>query len=762
MIEHSVSVRFLAAFCHRGGDLDLRFTPSPTGQEGTAGHQRVYRRRPASYRAEYAVDCTFASGAGPALRVRGRADGFDPQQGLLEEIKTCRIDPARIPVAMSRLHLAQARLYAALIARQEDLPGLRIQLTWLRLDDDSEHPLEEVLTRAELDVWLEDTLARYRRWLELLDARRLRRDASLAALPFPYPAFRAGQRAIAERVYKCIHGAGSLLVEAPTGIGKTAAMLYPALRALERGLHDCVVFATARVSGRRAVEDTVLRFVEAGYAGSALTLTARESICFSPGKACHGDDCRYARGYYDRLPAAREAALSASRLDRTGVEQLAREHAICPWQLALDLAPWMELLVADVHHLFSLTPGLQERLAEQERRCTVLLDEAHNLPDRARQMYSAVLDRHALRDALAEAPPPLRRSLRRLDRQLLALYGEHSRDSWLREIPEELPALMQGAADAVSEFQARDALLLQRLPALRDWQFALLQCLRVQACWGDDYRLQVEQGSTTGRFRQLVLHWHCLDPARLLAERHAALHARVVFSATLSPHRWALDSLGLGRETVVWSADSPFAREQMTVDLATHVDTRYQARVASLADLAGLLGRWLLEESGNCLIFFPSYAYLQTVLEHPALQPGLTRRELWLQAPGQAAGEHAGLIATLAARRDVAAFCVLGGAFSEGIDLPGEQLRSVVIVGLGLPQVSPLREQLRDHYQRRDADGYRFAYLYPGLQKVSQALGRVIRSNSDRGRALLVDSRYSQRDIRELLPPAWHYTIRSG
>ncbi|MAC35058.1 MAG: ATP-dependent DNA helicase [Haliea sp.] len=760
MTEVAVSVRFLAQFCHRSGDIDLRFTPSPTGQEGTAGHQRLYRRRPASYLPEFPVDYVDAEAVGLSLRVRGRADGYDPQRGLVEEIKTCRVDPARLPVPLTRLHLAQARLYAAIIARSEDLPGLRVQLTWLRLDDDSEHPLEEDLSRGELEDFLDDTLQRYRQWLAQLEARRQRRDESLARFAFPYSEFRPGQRAMAERVYKCVHGGGRLLLEAPTGIGKTASVLYPALRALERGLHDCVVVAAARVSGRRAVEDTVAHFVQRGYRGSALTLTAKESICFSPGKACHGDDCRYARGYYDRLPAAREAALAAGQLDRAGVERLAREHTLCPWQLALDLAPWMELLVADLHHLYSLTPGLLDRLVDGGRRCTVLVDEAHNLPERARQMYAAELSRGALRQALAEAPAALRSSLRRVDRVLMALHDGTQGESWLDTPPEDLLESLQRASDAVAEQLARDAFLLQRLPALREWYFALLQCLRVQACWGGEYRLQVTR-QLSGRFHQVVLRWHCLDPARLLAERHGLLHALVVFSATLSPRHWALASLGLAPDTVSWSADSPFDSEQLSVELATHIDTRYRARAGSLPDLGSLLADWLATNAGNCLLFFPSYGYLQATLADPLLQAALSSRQLWVQAPGQPAAEHAELLATLDRRRDVAAFCVLGGAFSEGIDLPGDQLSSVVIVGLGLPQLNALREQLRSHYQHQGMDGYRYAYLYPGLQKVSQALGRVIRSSSDRGSALLIDTRYAQREVRALLPPAWHYTIRN-
>jgi len=754
--ETLLTVRELAQFCHRGGDIDHRFTPSPTGLEGIAGHQRIYGSRPASYQREFAVEFSRAGApTSPTLRLRGRADGYDRKQKLVEEIKTCRIDPARIPQAVSRLGLAQGRLYAAMIAAQEDLPGLTVQLTWLQIDSGEEHVLQQAYTRVELDTFLEETLARYAAWLALVAQRRAARDASLQALPFPHPQFRPGQRELSERVYKCIHQAGRLLLEAPTGIGKTAAVLYPALKALATDRHDSIVFATTRISGRRAAQQAMARFAEAGYAGNALSLMAKEQVCLSPGRACHGDDCPYARGYYDRLPVAMEDAMAEALLDPERLADIARRHEVCPYQLSLDLAPWADVIVADVHHVFSPTANLADRLSADGRRWTVLLDEAHGLPDRARQMYGAELAKAAVMEARRQSPAGLKVVLDRLNRRLLELQKvdwQQPESHWLDTVPASLVKSLEQVAEVVAAALAQDPFLLQSRPALRDSYFTVLQCLRVLELWGEEFSLELVRGRESQSLRLLL---HCLDPARMLALRQQALHALVVFSATLSPQQWALDSLGLDASAVAWRAPSPFAEDQLQVLLATHVDTRHRQRNASLDQLALLLRGWLAAEPGNCLLYFSSYQYLQSCLQAMEAQGWPRERLLWVQ--GRATQGREELLGLLQEERNVAAFCVLGGAFGEGIDLPGDQLSSVVVVGVGLPQVNSANERLRELYQRRYGAGFAHAYQYPGLQKVSQAIGRVVRTETDRGKALLVDSRYADPACRALLPPWWSY-----
>lgn len=754
MTELALSVRDLVRCCFRQGDIDHRFRPAPTGAEGIEGHQRVYRRRPGSYRAEYPVDYRTEL-AGQALRLRGRADGFDPAAGLVEEIKTCRVDPAGIPEALTRAHLAQGRLYAAVIAADRDLPGLTVRLTWLHLDEDREYPLEQHYTRAELDDFLGDALARFANWVRQVADLAAARDQSLQALPFPHAAFRPGQRDLAERVYKCIDRGGQLLLEAPTGLGKTAAVLYPALKALGRGKHERLVFCTAKSSGRLAAERAVAGLAAAGYRGRALTLSAKERVCLSPGSACHGDDCPYARGYYDRLPAAMSAALERPGLRRDDLQDLAREFQVCPYELAWDLEPWVDTLIADVHYLYSLAPALGLRAQETGERLTVLLDEAHNLPGRARGMYSARLAKAGVLAARRELPAGgLRRALERINRVLLALQKTPWQDpDWdsREQAPAELLQALQRFAADMGEQLARQPVALVRHRALMDLYFDTLQWLRCVDNWGPDYRCELHRGEGP---QGLEVHLNCLDPARLLGARQAACHAVVAFSATLSPWHWARDALGLEPEAVCFRADSPFDPGQLQVEVATHVDTRFRRRQESLPSLAALLRDWLQRVPGNCLLYFPSYRYLEDCLGALGNPPG---RHLAIQRPGEGDNGREAFLELMETRRDVAAFCVLGGAFGEGIDLPGERLTSVVVVGVGLPQVNRDSLAQQDFYQRKYGSGFTYAFQYPGMQKVSQALGRVIRSTQDRGCALLVDSRYRQPDYRQLLPPWWQY-----
>ena len=757
MTELTVSVGQLTRFCHRSGDIDYRFGPSPTGAQGVEGHQRLYRRRPDSYRPERAVEGLFTV-RGLSLRLRGRADGWDPDAAVLEEIKTCRVDPGRIPDAVSRMHLAQGRLYAALVARELDLAQVTVRLCWYVLDHDQEHHLEQSYPRAELDEFLHQTLETYAHWLTLLLASRRARDASLATLPFPHGAFRDGQRQMAELVYKCADQAGQLLVEAPTGIGKTAAVLYPALRALGAGKHDGLLFCTAKTVGRRAAEQTLELLRAAGMRALSLSITARDRICFSPGKACRGDECPFAQDFYQRLPAAREEALAQAALTRDSIEDIARRHTVCPYYLSLEMAPWADVIVCDFHYVYGLTASLAALAESEYGRWSVLVDEAHNLPARARDMFSASLAKRDLMSARRQAPPPLKRALDRANRQLLALQAERWSEPdyhCLASLPETLVAALSEFTGAFNDALVAEPGLAARAPELLNFYFQSLQFLRVAECWGEDYRLQMTRDS--GR-QSLALRLNCLDPGRLLQLRQSAWHSVVVFSATLSPVAWLRNGLGLNEGAVARRLDSPFDATQLQVSVNSAIYTRWQQRTATLPALAAAIGDWLAGVPGNCLVYFPSYRYMRDCLD--CLAPDGTLpggRRLWSQRRDQDATERDQLLQQLADHRNVAAFCILGGVFGEGIDLPGDQLASVIVVGVGMPQVDRESRLLQAYNEQRYGAGFDFSFRYPGLQKVNQALGRVVRTDRDRGRALLIDRRYAETGYRELLAPWWDY-----
>lgn len=753
MTEFAVAVRTLAAFCYRSGDIDHRYLPGPTGEQGIEGHQAVYRQRPESYRSEYPVK-HVEQVAGVRLRLRGRADGFDESRALVEEIKTCRVDPEQIPQSAWSVNWAQGKLYAALISRSLNMPSLTVRLTWYNIDTGDEHSSDEVCDAGQLEAFLSASLQRFGHWLAQLAERRQRRDASLAELDFPYPAFRSGQREAAELVYKCVDQAGTLLLEAPTGIGKTPAVLFPALKAMTTGKHDGLLFLTAKDVGRLAAEDTLAHFVDAGFDGWPLSLSAKERICLSPGHACHASDCPYAEGYYDKLPAALDAAIAQPRLRRDDLQALAREYGVCPYQLSLDLLPWVDTVIADLHYLFSPTALLTGTVADGDARWSVLVDEAHNLPDRARGMYGASLAKAAVMAARREANGAVKRGLDAVNRVLLTLdklpWDEEDFHA-LPDCPEVLASALQRFAGEVSERLGEEPAWLTSRPRLQDVFFDILQVLRLLDLWGPEFRLELSRDGTR---QGLVLGINCLDPARLIGERLAGVHAFVAFSATLSPLHWTVDRLGLPAGTVQRRLPSPFDPQQLEVSIDVGIDTRFRARQQSMPALARRIEQWLADTPGNCIVYFPSYRYLEDCLAQLLLPPD---RQVWRQAPGQDDAARGELREQLAAVDSVTAFCILGGVFGEGIDLPGELLRSVIVVGVGLPQFNRDTEAQRDWFEQRYGDGFACAYLYPGMQKVAQALGRVVRHETDRGSALLIDSRYRQGEYRQLLPPAWSY-----
>ena len=752
MLECVVAVRDLVAFCHRSGSLDRRLQPAPSAADGQRGHREVAAARGPDYRVEYALSYRRA-GPRRCLVLRGRADGVDIEAALVEEVKTCRVDPAHLPEALSRQHLAQGRLYAAMLAAAEGLAAVTVRLVWYQLDAGREHVLEQRYAAVELAAFLETSLAAWDRWLDALAAHGAARDGSIEALPFPHRAYRRGQREAAELVYRCADRGGQLMLEAPTGIGKTLAVLYPALKGIARDKHDTVLYCTARHTGRRAAEATLDRLEEDGLRCTRLTLTAKERICFSPGKACRPEECRFARGYYDKLPAARDEALRVGRLDQPALEALARRHDLCPYHLGLDLLPWCDLVIADQHHAFGLGGTLAVQATARRRRRTVLVDEAHNLPARARAMYSAGLSAALFSSARSLARGALRRAFAAVE-GALAAHRAPSGGEGVQVLPEPPPPLLEalhGVAAAAAETLLLRPGLLAAAGPLQDAWFAALGFLRVAEQWDDDYRCERVADGAGGTVELALV---CVDPARLLALRHAEVHATVAFSATLSPRAWMRRSLGLAPEAVWRRCASPFAPSQLRVTLDGSIDTGWRAREGTRQALAERVLRWAREHPGNCLAFFPSYRYLTDTLEALAAGTPALGRRLWVQEPGCAV---AGLLALLASAGDVLGLCILGAGVSEGVDLPGDQLRSVIVVGPGLPQLGRATRLQQQWYAARGDDGFAYACLYPALQRVNQALGRVVRDEGDRGEALLIDPRYLEPAYRRLLAPQWSY-----
>ncbi|MBA1274468.1 ATP-dependent DNA helicase [Stutzerimonas azotifigens] len=750
-MSYQVAVRALCEFTAKAGDLDLRFTPSPTALEGIAGHQLVASRRGQDYESEITLTGSYRS-----LQVRGRADGYDPARNRLEEIKTFRGDLSRQPANHRALHWAQAKVYGWLLCQSRGLASLELALVYFDVVSQQETVIAEDHPAESLREFFEMHCERFIGWAEAELTHRARRDQALLQLRFPYPEFRSGQRQLAEAVYKAACTGSSLMAQAPTGIGKTLGTLFPQLKAFPGQRLDKLFFLAAKTSGRRLALDALAKLdSDEALPLRVLELIARDKACEHPDKACHGEACPLARGFYDRLPVARQAALERPVLDQAALRETALAHQVCPYYLSQELARWADVVIGDYNYYFDLGGLLHGLTLNNGWRATVLVDEAHNLLERGRKMYSAELDQRSFKGLRQNAPALLKKPLERVQRCWNELHREQILPYQVHEaLPLKLINALQQAVSAITDYLGDNPAGLA--PELQNAYFEAMHFCRIADLFGEHslFDATLLPGSARGgKSSRLCLR--NLLPAPFLSPRFALAHSTVLFSATLNPRRFYTDTLGLPPASVWLEVESPFEASQLQVHLAQHISTRFNDRAASLPPIVDLLARQYQREPGNYLAFFSSFDYLQQVSSLMAERyPELP---CWEQTRAMDEQARTAFLERFCAGGRGIGFAVLGGAFAEGIDLPGDRLIGAFIATLGLPQVNPVNEQLKTRMASvfGAAHGYDYTYLYPGLQKVVQAAGRVIRTPQDRGVIHLIDDRFARPQVRALLPGWW-------
>jgi DNA excision repair protein ERCC-2 len=820
---HTVQVRELVEFVLRRGDLggEGEFVGSDRALAGIRGHQKIQRSRPTGYLTElpveHAVDADEFT-----LQIRGRIDGLliTSELVLLEEIKTVRgawnreADP---------LHWAQARIYGFIHAQQQELKALDIQLVYLELETGRVTEFRQTFSFAELSGFFAATTAIYVDWLREQHHWRLARNASIAALAFPFPDYRAGQRELAVAAYRTLASGGRLFLAAPTGIGKTISVLFPAVKALGEGRLERIFYLTARTVGRAIAEKALADLRQAGLKLRAVTLTAREKVCVREGQPCDPLTCPLALGYYDRVRPAMREALGQEKITRRVLESLGQKHQVCPFELALDVSVWADAVICDYNHVFDPLVYLRRHFSEAGGEFGFLVDEAHNLVDRAREMFSADLDGRELLEvkrALKTAAPRCAKALAKLQAEMRKLgspaappeesyqASDPSRELDLfpaqaatretsergvitsREFPDRLIEPLETALAEAEIWLARNPPAEFRADLL-ELYFRLHAFRRTAELYDERYVTIIENKPDA------TVRLFCLDPSLLLRQALARGKAAIFFSATLTPMDYYRALLGGAPEDPVLQLSSPFPPENLAVLIQDRIQTHFKGRAESLGDVAAAIGTLVQGRRGNYLVYFPSYQYLNAVLQefqarHPAsgvpdtdpgsLSPGErtgvragnshthfplgvhgegigTEVKVLVQRPGMTEPEREAFLAAFSTEHGetLVGFAVLGGIFGEGIDLVGERLIGAVIVGVGLPQLCLERDLIRDHFQRQNAAGFDFAYTFPGMNRVLQAVGRVIRSGTDRGVVLLIDARFNESRYRRLFPAWWKF-----
>lgn len=755
MTEHpvfQVAVTRLADF-GRGGDINFRFSSRSSALEGVRGHQWLARRRGNTYQSERSVQLLLPSDDYD-LKILGRVDGFDSEAGFVEEIKTTRQDPDEIPASVKDVHMAQLKLYGHMLAEELELDSLTLQLCYLDLNDRQEHLTVLECRADELARFFLERVTAYRSSLSSQREWMRKRDASIIASDFPYGDFRAGQRDLAVIIFRLATLGRQAVLQAPTGIGKTMATLFPAIKAMPLAGTDKIFFLSAKTSGQQMAERSVEDLNKAGFSLRSVTLTAKDKICFNPGEPCDPEHCEFADGYYNRLGnALKSVQPNALSLGRREVETLARQHQLCPFELSLDLANWVDVIICDYNYVFDPFVYLR-RFLDEEGRYMLLLDEAHNLVDRGRDMFTASLGKSEIlivRKLVKPSSPLVASNLSTVNTQFLSLLknsGTEGETTRFDELPEKLVSALRKFCEAAEDRLADSS---QDTPdELLDLYFDSLRFLRIAEQVDDNYAMLLDWSVS----RRPLVKLYCVDPASRLNTGFARMQSVACFSATMQPAPYFKKLLGVDPEADWYQVPSPFDPENLGVYVASFVDTSFRGRDQSRSSLVDLIASVTSAKAGNYLVFFPSYRYLEDTLS--AFETRYPETEVIRQAPTMTDAQRQAFLDELKPGGVSLGFAVMGSVFSEGVDLVGDRLIGTIIVGVGLPQICEERELIKTHFE---PDGFEYAYQYPGMTRVLQTAGRVIRSDQDRGIVCLVDTRFKESRYQDLFPVEWQVEV---
>lgn len=751
-----VNVRALVEFALEGGDLWADMQLTERMREGQIAHMAIQQKYPEGWESEVTVRHD-ENVLGVDLAIFGRMDGFwDRGEGeipVIEEIKSTRVrNPERIGQDAYPVHWAQAHIYAYIVCRQKKCEYVEVRLTYQSVDGPRVTYTRTFSEDRLTELFLSYAMP-YAQWVALLQGWEEKSRPTMRALKFPYSGYREGQRDMAANAYKAIKNGRILLCQAPTGIGKTSAALFPAIKAVGEGLTQRIFYLTARTTARRAAEDALDRMRERGLRARSVTLTAKEKICFMQGARCHPDECPYAAGYYDKRRGALTEAVGMERFGRAEIELLAREYEVCPFELSLDLCETADVIICDYNYVFDPVVHLKRFFDGSKCECALLIDEAHNLASRAREMLSAELkyaDLLALRRAVARADgdkSDLYKATAALIKEMRALCKPLEGPSAESEPPSSLYGPVDDFVEACREKMGQ----MEYHEQLLECYFAALDYQRACDAFDGNYKALLFNDKSAYRVRI----W-CLDPAEYLRAAMLKTNGAVLFSGTLTPMHYYARISGVRREEgdALLELDSPFPSENLLV-LRVPLDTRYVRREETAGQIARAILSMCQAKKGNYMACFPSHAYLQLVYERFMLISGGRIRTI-KQESGMKEAEREAFIEMLRPNpsESLVAFIAMGGIFAEGVDLPGDRLSGAAIVGVGLPQPDMERELLAEAWNDSD-EGRAYAYVYPGMERVLQAAGRVIRSEEDRGVVLLLDERYAGEEYRELLPGHW-------
>ncbi|WP_099468598.1 ATP-dependent DNA helicase [Konateibacter massiliensis] len=752
-----ISVRNLVEFILRSGDIDNRQgnkSDKDAMQAGSKMHRKIQKQMGLEYHAEYPLKIQIEK-PDFTITLEGRADGIiiEETNVTIDEIKGVYFDLNHLTEPIE-VHRAQAMCYGYIYGSQEGLSQIDIQLTYCNLDTEQKKYFKETIEFQTLEKWFLDLMEEYYKWAQFQYEWRITRNESIRPIEFPFP-YREGQRNLAASVYTSINRKKRLFIQAPTGVGKTMSTVFPTIKAIGEGLGEKIFYLTAKTITRTVAEEAFDILKQNGLRGKVVTLTAKDKLCLCEETDCNPVNCPYAKGHYDRVNEAVFAMISeCDTFSREVIEEYAIKYEVCPFETSLDVSLWCDVIICDYNYVFDPKVSLKRFFSEGVKgEYLFLVDEAHNLVDRGREMYSASLYKEDILELKKEVKfysRKLEKYLEKCNKDLLEWKRECDTYKLIESISAFALNLMTLAAEIekfLEENKERDI-----GEKVLDFYFQVRHFLNMYERLDENYVIYTEH-EEDGRFK---IKLFCINPSKNLLECLNKGNSTVFFSATLLPVLYYKELLSGDKEDYAVYANSPFPEENRLILIGKDISSKYTRRNAlEYQRAADYVEQAVKEQAGNYLVFFPSYSYMRAVYEY------METKEIncICQKQGMNEKEREEFLEHFTdSKEEIVGFCVMGGIFSEGIDLKNDSLIGVLIIGTGLPQISNEKEILKNYFDAKGENGFDYAYRFPGMNKVLQAAGRVIRTTEDKGVILLLDDRFHTRQYKELFPREWKQT----
>ncbi|MDQ6598518.1 helicase C-terminal domain-containing protein [Bacillus salipaludis] len=750
--EVQISVRSLVEYVFSSGSIDNRFRSQSTLLDGTRAHQKIQKTYQEGDQKEVylSVEIPFDH---HIFKIDGRCDGLliRDDEVIIDEIKSSKQPLQQIEGDGYPVHWAQAKMYAYIYAKDHGLGEISVQLTYVHVETEEKRYFQKKYTLSDLETFVREVIKGYAPYAKFEHDHVNKRNQTSKEMPFPYETYREGQRKLAGAVYKTISEGKTIFVNAPTGIGKTISTLFPAVKAMGEGHLSKVFYLTAKTTTKTTAEEALERMRTCGACLNSVTITAKDKVCFKDETNCQKEYCEFANGYYDRInDAVLDILTNEQGLNREVIESYARKHTVCPFEFSIDLSYAVDVVICDYNYIFDPRVSLKRLYEDQKKSTALLIDEAHNLVDRGREMFSAAINKEAfllLKKEFKGFDQSIYEAASKINSAFISIKKEHTdqNEFVLKELDphlfEQLSIFEKAAEQALLRSVASQTLL--------EAYFKVLNFLKIVDLIDEHYVIYGEKNRN-----DLTVKLFCIDPSKLLNQMGKGFRSKIFFSATLSPMAYYQDILSGAEGDYSLLLPSPFSAEQVDVFIKP-LSTRYRDRDRTNEAIVSMLQSLIKKRPGNYLIFFPSYQYMLAVYER--FKDINEETKTLLQETGMSEVEREAFLKSFQPHQleTLIGFAVLGGVFSEGVDLIGDRLNGVVVVGVGLPQLCFERNLMKEHFSKNEKNGYEYAYVFPGMNKVLQAGGRLIRSEEDHGTIVLVDDRFLHRQYQMLLPKEW-------